>query len=561
MNKLLVTLSFLISLICFTSQSWALPPCPTSGYKHNCYGTYTFSNENKYVGEYKDNKQHGQGTFSWTDGGEYIGKWKNGKMHGQAINTAQNGNIYIGEFKDNKFNGQGTFTYGYKTKWAGDKYAGGYKDGKLNGQGTYTWANGDYYVGEWRDDKKHGQGKNTWANGDYYLGEYKNNKRHGQGAYNYADGKVKEGIWEDGKFMYIKKLISPSNPKIEKYKSFCSEIGFVPGTDKFNECLLVYKNKISPNIKSSVTSESKIEGYKNFCREIGLISGTDKFNECLLVYKDKISPNIKSSITSESKIEGYKNFCREIGLISGTDKFNECLLVYENKISPNINSNFTNHFSNSDNKEIVFSGSGTGFAISSNGYLVTNHHVIDGCHTIKIHNKDKIIPATMINIDPRNDVALLKGNFIPNRILPFSNKKTELLQDIYVAGYPFGNKVSTSVKVTKGIISALTGVGNNFSNFQIDAALQPGNSGGPILNNKGNVIGIAVAKLGIKYIKNNFGVVPENTNFGIKVSVVKRIIDSENIELPNPNEKKISITKLGKDISESTYYLSCWKTK
>ena len=136
-----------------------------------------------------------------------------------------------------------------------------------------------------------------------------------------------------------------------------------------------------------------------------------------------------------------------------------------------------------------------------------------------------------------------------------------MLQDIYVAGYPFGNKVSTSVKVTKGIISALTGVGNNFSNFQIDAALQPGNSGGPILNNKGNVIGIAVAKLGIKYIKNNFGVVPENTNFGIKISVVKRIVDSENIELPNPNEKNISITKLGKDISESTYYLSCWKTK
>ena len=71
-----------------------------------------------------------------------------------------------------------------------------------------------------------------------------------------------------------------------------------------------------------------------------------------------------------------------------------------------------------------------------------------------------------------------------------------------MAGYPFGQKVSTSVKVTKGIVSALTGMENNFSNIQIDAALQPGNSGGPILDDKGNVIGVAVAKLDSKILEN-----------------------------------------------------------
>jgi S1-C subfamily serine protease len=76
-------------------------------------------------------------------------------------------------------------------------------------------------------------------------------------------------------------------------------------------------------------------------------------------------------------------------------------------------------------------------------------------------------------------------------VFTLSKEKPELLQDIYVAGYPFGQKISTSVKVTKGIISSLTGIGNNFSNIQIDAALQPGNSGGPILNDKGNVVGVA----------------------------------------------------------------------
>ena len=135
-----------------------------------------------------------------------------------------------------------------------------------------------------------------------------------------------------------------------------------------------------------------------------------------------------------------------------------------------------------------------------------------------------------------------------------------MLQVIYVAGYPFGRKISTSVKVTKGIISSLIGLGNNFSNIQIDAALQPGNSGGPILNDRGNVVGVAVAKLDLKKVLKNFGVVPEGTNFGIKTSVVRSLLESSNVSLRRPNSKTISKSKLGKMISDGTYYLSCWMT-
>jgi S1-C subfamily serine protease len=135
-----------------------------------------------------------------------------------------------------------------------------------------------------------------------------------------------------------------------------------------------------------------------------------------------------------------------------------------------------------------------------------------------------------------------------------------LLQEIYVAGYPFGRKVSTSVKVTKGIISSLTGIGNNFSNIQIDAALQPGNSGGPILSRKGNVVGVAVARLDKIKVLEEFGSLPENINFGIKSSVVRSILESSNIALPSPNVASLSRSKLGKMISDGTYYLSCWMT-
>ena len=143
-------------------------------------------------------------------------------------------------------------------------------------------------------------------------------------------------------------------------------------------------------------------------------------------------------------------------------------------------------------------------------------------------------------------------------VLLLSTKSPELLQDVYVAGYPFGRKISTGVKVTKGIISALTGIGNNFSNIQIDAALQPGNSGGPILDDKGNVVGVAVAKLYIKKILKDFGVIPEDTNFGIKTSVVRSILENKIVSTPSPNRSSISTTQLGRRISDGTYYLSCW---
>jgi len=116
--------------MCVSSQSWGLPDCSTSPPFNNCYGSFT-----------------------WADGGKYVGEWK-----------------------DNKRNGQGTFTWGAKSKWAGDKYVGEHKNGLPNGQGTFTWANGDKYVGEFKDNKRTGEGILFFANGDVEEGIFKNNK-------------------------------------------------------------------------------------------------------------------------------------------------------------------------------------------------------------------------------------------------------------------------------------------------------------------------------------------------------------------------------------------------
>jgi len=131
------------------------------------------------------------------------------------------------------------------------------------------------------------------------------------------------------------------------------------------------------------------------------------------------------------------------------------------------------------------------------------------------------------------------------------------LMEIYVAGYPFGYDISTSVKITMGIVSSLAGIDNNFSRMQIDAALQPGNSGGPIINDKGNVVGVAVSKLDLETMMENYGVVPEGVNFGIKSNVVINFLESNNINLIESNTKELSKEKLSKTITDGTYYISC----
>ena len=88
----------------------------------------------------------------------------------------------------------------------------------------------------------------------------------------------------------------------------------------------------------------------------------------------------------------------------------------------------------------------------------------------------------------------------------------------------------------------------------------PGNSGGPVLDDKGNVVGVAVARLDMLAVLETFGSLPENTNFGIKASVVRAILESSNVSLPSPSRSAISKSELGKMISNGTYYLSCWMT-
>ena len=116
------------------------------------------------------------------------------------------------------------------------------------------------------------------------------------------------------------------------------------------------------------------------------------------------------------------------------------------------------------------------------------------------------------------------------------------------------DRVSSSIKFTKGIVSSLSGLGNNYSEIQIDAAIQPGNSGGPIIDEYGNVLGVAVAKLDVVKIVEDYGTLPENVNFGIKASTLMSLLKSH--EVPLVKESKTEIKP--RDLSKMPLMAQCF---
>ena len=206
-----------------------------------------------------------------------------------------------------------------------------------------------------------------------------------------------------------------------------------------------------------------------------------------------------------------------------------------------------------DDNKVVAAASGTGFFVSSVGHIISNHHVIEGCDATTLSFKGKEIKADILAVDKKNDLAILKAEVNPKKVYSVATEDASLLEDIIIAGYPLGKKVSAAIKTSKGSITALAGYGDNYSEFQTDAALNQGNSGGPIMDQKGNVVGVAVANYG-----KQAGV--ESFNFGIKSSTLRTFANSNGLKFLPPNSREMSNKDLGTLITDGTVYLECYMT-
>ena len=205
--------------------------------------------------------------------------------------------------------------------------------------------------------------------------------------------------------------------------------------------------------------------------------------------------------------------------------------------------------------------SGTGFALN-NGYLVTNWHVAENAQTIYVYgirgDFSKKYIAEVVAKDKNNDLALLKisGNGFPGfGTVPYKIKTgiAEVAEDIWVLGFPLTAIMGDEVKYTDGRISALSGFDGDVSMYQISAPIQNGNSGGPVFDENGNVIGIACAGIDNR--------VAQNANYAVKASYLKSLADAMQITNVMPTNSQITSytrrqdkVKLAKNF---VFYIEC----
>jgi S1-C subfamily serine protease len=187
--------------------------------------------------------------------------------------------------------------------------------------------------------------------------------------------------------------------------------------------------------------------------------------------------------------------------------------------------------------------SGTGFFISPDGFLISNNHVVEGAGQVRLVTSTGLISAKVVKVDAANDLALLKaeGRFTPLPLSP--SRGVKLGGTVATVGFPNIGLQGFAPKLAKGEIASLSGAGDDARYFQISVPVQPGNSGGALVDERGNVVGVVSAKLNASTALAMSGTLPENVNYAVKSSYLLSFLESvpdvaSKLKEPATKEKK-----------------------
>ena len=196
------------------------------------------------------------------------------------------------------------------------------------------------------------------------------------------------------------------------------------------------------------------------------------------------------------------------------------------------------HYLSLRNIENSFNSTGSGIIVTSNGFVITNFHVVKNSKQIFVTAFDNSkVEAKLISFDEEKDIALLKINNKQFNIgYTLYSASSEVGERIFVLGFPMINIMGSEIKVTDGIISSLSGFNNDYDYYQVSAAVQPGNSGGPLFDSQGNLIGIITAK----YSQG------ENVSYALKSKIVFDFLKNNRVQIPNSNQTKLASTLVQK---------------
>lgn len=209
------------------------------------------------------------------------------------------------------------------------------------------------------------------------------------------------------------------------------------------------------------------------------------------------------------------------------------------------------------------SASGTAFIVAP-GRIMTNNHVVAECdRTVARNARGTRVAARVLATDRRRDLAVLA---VPEDLGPSLSFRASPAvrrgEGVVTYGFPLYGLLSSGPTLTTGDISALSGLRDNPANFQISAAVNPGNSGGPLLDGQGNVIGVVVSKLNAARVAQmTDGDIPQNVNFAVKGTEALAFLQAQGV---NPQTAaSIGTSKPPADIGDianaSTVFLECFR--
>lgn len=480
---------------------------------HTFYGTYDNSGK-RSIGKY---------TFKNNDTleAEYFNQLleKNGYKYDRVgkYTFSESGNAELGYILTSGLNGFGFKTFERDTSFENEREieAGIYKRDDEGG----SYLNG-YGVRYFKDDS-------VW------FGYWRNGALFGAGYFDDGSGEYQKYTKNDNDFLGPYKMTSSDLDRLERIKSFVNN-----GMDDLEEFATRYDTAVED--LEILVSEFNLDSYDTKDEQLAKNSQTSK--ELISSIQELLAelgynPGPIDGVLGELTITAIKAFEYELDLEELTGKPSETLLIALQLAVKSNNSIATNK--NDVTPDLI--GTGTGFYVN-NKNIITNYHVIEDCEYQTEDNGQELHVKVS---DMVNDLALLEGPENSN-YLPISPEPPILGERIYVSGFPLNSGLK-SFMITSGNVSSLTGLGKNFSNFSHTAPSQPGNSGGAIINEYGSVVGILVGSIDEDIIKEMAGSSPQNINFGIKNTVLKSMLEDNQIK----NETRDSFfRKSQKNIAE-----------
>lgn len=216
-------------------------------------------------------------------------------------------------------------------------------------------------------------------------------------------------------------------------------------------------------------------------------------------------------------------------------------------------------FSSSDDDYFEMSGSGSCFAISSDGVLATCYHVVEDAREIRIRGVngdfDKTYRAKVIAVDRNNDLALVRiddKEFSPISGIPYriATGNADVGESVYALGYPLRAVMGDEIKLTNGLISSCSGYRGDITSYQISVAVQSGNSGCPLFNNSGEVIGVVNARLEV-----------ESAAYAVKSPYLNILINSLDVPIVMSQSNALSGLPLADQVKKAKRYVYIIETE